>query len=507
MDREGRRVELELTRETLRYERLVGSGAEQVTIEGEAALPGSMRDAVTVLSVQAQAHIVDAQAGMGEAAVRGRVCFQVLYTQGDLTRIRTLETRCAFDHTWKMEGVTPGMRICAAAYAGETEGAAANGRITLRAKLTVEADVFETAEKELATGADMGGRGDILQTKTQTVRLFCSETLGTGKTLVREEFDLPDRLGTGGVLGASAVTGQCELSGGSGRVSVSGVIEVRMLHRAKESGESLVTTVHELPYEVSIDAQAPQDGEMTALAEVTDVMADSAESEKGRTLRVEAEISVTLRSCQETEKQLLEDLYSTEGPVLEPEYAQMDVHTAEVRGEARESVRVQAMLPQDAPPIGRMLAAFARPVITKTVPAGRRLDAEGVMEITLVYLPADSDIPAAAHTREPFFMTFPVEAGEGARVHAYAIETNIGPTTSDRAELRCVLGIRTVRHEVTPVRAVGDAAQLPEQAQERGFVLVWPQEGETRWDTARRLRVPVSSLRPAGKRALLAFRK
>ena len=87
---------MELKRETLRFERLAARGEEQVTIEGEATLPGSMRDAVTVLSVQAQAYIASAQAGNGEAAVRGRVCFQVLYTQGDLTRIRALETACDF---------------------------------------------------------------------------------------------------------------------------------------------------------------------------------------------------------------------------------------------------------------------------------------------------------------------------------------------------------------------------------------------------------------------------
>ena len=75
--REGWRVELKLARETLRFERLVATDEEQVAIEGEATLPGSMRDAVTVLSVQAQAHLENVQAGMGEGTVRGRVCFQV----------------------------------------------------------------------------------------------------------------------------------------------------------------------------------------------------------------------------------------------------------------------------------------------------------------------------------------------------------------------------------------------------------------------------------------------
>ena len=505
MDREGRRVELELTRETLRFERFVTRGEDQVTIEGEATLPGSMRDAVTVLSVQAQAHIIGAQTGMGEAGVRGRVCFQVLYTQGDLTRIRSLETRCTFDHTWPLAGAAPGMRICAAAYVEETAGRAASGRITLRARLAVEAEVFEAAEKELVTAVNGGTEG--LQTRMQTIRICSGETPGAGKTLVREEFELPERLGAGDVLCTTATVGTCEISGGSGHVGVSGVIEVRVLHRPKESGEALVETVHEMPYEMSIDAAVPEGGQLTAAAEVTDVMADSTESDKGRMLRVEAEISAALRLCRQTERELLADMYSTEGPVLQPSFERMDIHTAEECAEARESTRVQVSLPPDAPPIGRVLAAFARPILAKATPGGRRLDTEGVMDVTLIYLPVDSDIPYAVQTKEPFFMAFPVEAGENASVHAYAIETNVGPSTSDRAELRCVLGVRAVSHGTASIRAVSDVAQLPEEKREYGFVLVWPEEGESRWETARRLRVPESSLRPAGKRALLAFRK
>ena len=50
-------MELTLSRETLCFERLALSQREQVSVEGEATLPGSMRDAVTVLSVQAQAYL------------------------------------------------------------------------------------------------------------------------------------------------------------------------------------------------------------------------------------------------------------------------------------------------------------------------------------------------------------------------------------------------------------------------------------------------------------------
>lgn len=500
-------MELELTRETLRYERFVGRGEEQVTIEGEATLPGSMRDAVTVLSVQARAHLTDAQAGSAEAGVRGRVCFQVLYTQGDLTRIRTLETSCDFMHTLPLAGVTPGMRLSASAAVQETEGVAGNGRITLRALLDVALEAFEAAEQELITGAAMPGAPENLQLRTQTITSCMGETIGQGREMVREEFDLPQRLGVGDVLSATATATAGELAGGNGRVSLSGVVEVRVLHRPKENGNALVSTVHEMPYEMSIDAQLPDGAQIQTTAEVTDVMADSVESDKSRTMRVEAEVKVTLRQCCQRQTEAVEDLYSLSGPVLEPAAQELELHTSETTADVRESARLQVALSPDAPPIGLVMAAFAQPSLTALTPAGRRLDAEGIMNVTLIYLPVDSDIPYAVHTREPFTMTFPVEAEPGVNGYAYAIETSVGPSTSDRAEIRCVLGLHTVRHGTQHVRVVTDVAQKPEEKQEHGFVLVWPKTGETRWDTARRLRVAQDSLCPAGKNALLALRR
>lgn len=323
-------MELKLTRETLRFERLVNRGEEQVTIEGEATLPGSMRDAVTVLSVQAQTHLSDAQAGNGEVGVRGRVCFQVLYTQGDLTRVRALETSCDFTHTMPLSGVTPAMRIFASAAVQETEGIAGSGRMTLRALLGVQTEAFETIERELVTRAEDADGADDLQTRTQTVAFCAGEALGENRTLVREEFDLPAKLEVGDVLSATASAKASELSGGNGRIGVSGTIEVRALHRPKEPGNPMVATVHELPFDLTIDTPQLADGaQPQAEAEVIDVMADSVESDKSRTLRVEAEVRVRLSQCRQRQTELLEDLYSLSGPVLEPVTETLDVHTSE----------------------------------------------------------------------------------------------------------------------------------------------------------------------------------
>ena len=497
-----------MTRETLHLERLAGRGEEQVTIEGEATLPGSMRDAVTVLSVQAQAHIASVQSGMGEAIVRGRVQFQVLYTQGDLTRIRTLETGCDFEHPVRMPGVTMNMRVCGSVAVQETQGLAASGRMTLRAMLDIQTEAFEAIDRDFVIDIHApGGEEAMIQKRIQTIAYCTGETLGENRSLVREEFDLPARLGTGEVLSAAATATADDFSGGNGRIGVSGVIQVRVLHRPTAAGAALVSTQHDLPYDLTIDAHLPEGATPHAIAEVTDVMADSAESGEGRLLRVEAEVRVVLSLCRQGETQLLEDVYSVNGPVIEPTVEEIDVHTSQTISDVRESTRLQIALPADAPPMDTVLAVFVQPTIAEMRPAGRRLDVDGIMNVTLMYLPVDSDIPRSAFSREPFSMTFPVEAGEDVRAQAYAIEAMPGPSTSDRVEVRCVLGLRTSQHGVQRVRGVTGIEQKPPQKQEHGFVLVWPREGESRWETARRLRLAPESLKPAGGQALLAFRK
>ena len=171
-------MELTLSRETLCFERLALSQREQVSVEGEATLPGSMRDAVTVLSVQAQAYLEKAEAVAGGVMLKGHVSFQALYTQGDLTRIRAMETTCDFEHSIEAQEATPDMRVNASVAVQETEGTAVSGRMTLRALLDIQAEAFETTRQELVTDA-AGGENALAHPETD-YRVLPNRAAGRG---------------------------------------------------------------------------------------------------------------------------------------------------------------------------------------------------------------------------------------------------------------------------------------------------------------------------------------
>lgn len=114
-----------------------------------------------------------------------------------MTRIRTMETTCDFEHTVPVKGLGTDMRIDADAAVQETEGSAANGRMTLRALLGIRLNAFETAEKELITDAeaiDSPTEGKIggLRIKKQRVALCRHRTRArTRRSFGRNSICLP----------------------------------------------------------------------------------------------------------------------------------------------------------------------------------------------------------------------------------------------------------------------------------------------------------------------------
>ena len=80
----------------LRRENLVSGGQlraqpQQVSVEADATLPGGLRDEVLLFHTQARALPLQAEAAGNRVTVSGQVIFQALYSQGDLTRVRSVE--------------------------------------------------------------------------------------------------------------------------------------------------------------------------------------------------------------------------------------------------------------------------------------------------------------------------------------------------------------------------------------------------------------------------------
>jgi len=506
-------MEMKIVRESVEVERLIAASEEQAVVEGEVALPGSMRDAARILHTDAQIIIGDVETQVDRLAMDGQVVFHVLYTQGDPKRVQTLEAACDFSHQMEMPEVSPRMQARLLGDVLEAQAHASGGRLLLRAVVALTAQALSAAPVNVVR--DLAGL-DNLRARTENVTL--SRTVGEGiaEALLREEFELPTALNVVETLYASAKPQIGEVVGGEGRASVTGTVLLDVFHASGLEEVPLVVTHHTIDFEQPVDLHGVSGQAMQAVSRVKDVMVNSMETgDGGRVLRVEVVLGTQVTATQQETHTLLADAYTLHGDDAFLDKQPMDLHMQNAYAVARESGKLIVQLPDKSPSIGTVLAAFLHPTIAGRERIGGRITVEGVLGVTILYLPQDSGEPISAQKEETFSLTFPCNIPQSATLQIVPLEVEAVGITSDGVEILYMRRLTGTACFTRRMDLVIDAGMQPAEAQTGGMVLYYAQADESLWDVARRYRVDEDALaklnpgldQPRGDRAILIYQR
>ncbi|MCL2812786.1 MAG: DUF3794 domain-containing protein, partial [Clostridia bacterium] len=368
-------MEMKIVRESVEVERLIAASEEQAVVEGEVALPGSMRDAARILHTDAQIIIGDVETQVDRLAMDGQVVFHVLYTQGDPKRVQTLEAACDFSHQMEMPEVSPRMQARLLGDVLEAQAHASGGRLLLRAVVALTAQALSAAPVNVVR--DLAGL-DSLRARTESVTLSRTVGEGVAEALLREEYELPTALNVAETLYASAKPQIGDVVGGEGRATVNGTVLLDVYHASGLEEVPLVVTHHTIEYEQPVDLHGTSGQAMQAVSRVKDVMVNSMETgDGGRVLRVEVVLNTQVTATQQETQTLLADAYTLHGDDAFLDKQPMDLHMQNAYAVARESGKLIVQLPDKSPPIGTVLAAFLHPAIAGRERIGGRITVEG----------------------------------------------------------------------------------------------------------------------------------
>jgi len=483
----------EILREELPIQRFVGQGLSQAVVEGDVALPGGLREETTVLMSEAMAVLSRSAAENNRVAADGRVTFHILYTQGDPTRVSTLEASADFTHTMDVPGAQSGMTAPVSLMVEHVEASAQGGRLHLMAILRVQARVFSDEPLSVVTGV----RGmDGLMIRTDTLSGIRTVGSGAQDVLVRDECELGEALQITDTLYATAVASVQDVMGGEERAAISGQIQLEVAHLSHMPSRPVVITRHTIPFEESLPLSGEAGDALTCSVTVKDVavLSQEAQEDGARTLRAEVLLGLSVSSTRSREVCLLLDAYTTQGDLLvldsqpvQRALSQRQVHTAE-------SGKITLLL-DDQPPARTPLRAVLRPVITDLLPAGGRLNVEGMMEITLLYMTDDSDAPQTYQAEEPFRTTFACDLSLPECITLTPSNIEVTGVTSDRVEVKYILHLDCLDVQLDAQPLVTQLTAQPAEPAEPGILLCFSQPGETLWDIAKRYRVSCESLR------------
>lgn len=488
-------MEMQWIRENMETEQLIAAKPTQTVVEAEVALPGGLREDARVYYADASAVVNGGETTGSRVTADGRVTFHVLYAQGDLAHVRALEAGADFSQALpvKEEDVQgAAVRFQPRAEVRHVSAKAFNGRLLLRAILDLTAEA--ALPRTISFLRDAAEEPQV-QKAMQTIQVQRTVGEGEGQCLIREEFELSDVLRVKDTLFATAQAHTEDILGGAdGRATVTGTVTIDACHASDMPGRPLVYTRHTMPYEQQINLSGALGTAMAAKTRVKDVAVLSQDGENGRIMRAEIQLATEMTAVEDAEMTALRDVFTTEGEALEIQSQKVVFRQGTINETAAESGRTVIALPEGSPRVKTALLGFVRPVLAGAARQKDKLAVDGVMDMTVIYLTEDSDIPVSVQTEEPFHALFSTQALPEDHLTLSADQVEPSVVTGDRVEMKYILRLMADGVRKGEARVIVDAAAVSAPEVESGVRLYFLQPGETVWDIAKRYRIPLQEI-------------
>ena len=420
-----------MKRETIKASGRLRAQPQQASVEAEAALPGGLRDEVLLFYTEAQALPLTAETVGDRVNVSGRVAFRALYSQGDLTRVRSVEESRDFSRSLAAPAQDAGAMYEPVCEITAVTARVFNGRILMKAELNVSAEGVREQEISVVTSLEDGDA----QVLSEAVSLQRAVGSGDAQGLIKGEFEISPALqAEEALLGSGEARVEDILGGADGLATVTGTVDLTVCHASRMPGHPLVCTQHSLPFEQQVNLAGEAGELLSASVDVTDVAAALENAEDMQTLRVEVSLRAHIDALREQQARVVTDVFGVGNHALIPSGERVTFCTGHVNDYSAESGRLQIMLSEDAPRIETVLAAFIQPVLAGAKAQNGKLQADMLLRSTLIYMTEDSNIPVSFMAEEPARMAFSGELTEEDILSLHASRVEAAALAGDRAE-------------------------------------------------------------------------
>ena len=485
---------LQIERQTLEVERMVGDRTTQVLVRAEALVPGAGRDAIEPLMADANLFIVKADLQNDRIVIEGKLNCQAVYRQGDEITLRALTAQAALNHVVDMPGVGPEMFCRQRAAVDHVDARYENGHIVFQASCTLRVQVLALSPAEVIRS--VGGEAG-LQTAYAEIHSVKLAAESSEMSLLRDAVSLPAALDARMSLMDWMVVEISQVTPDLGGVRVKGSAMVETLVSSGVEGRPAVVVRYPLVLDQLVELPDWLSKEAFAEAEIQSVQSriEPSESQEGETrLICEAEVRVRVFAVATDTADALTDIYATRGNALTTAMQRLDLCSASNRTATTESVRGTLMLGENSPGAGTVIATLAHPAIGEFRVENGQTRIDGVLEAVILYMPAGSDRPVSAESEMPFSAIVPQALDESAFVDIRVNSAEASALMSERLEMKAQLGITCESRSREEVEVVGEVTESGQIHRRPGIVIAWPDAGDDPWRIGKRYGVPAEQV-------------
>ncbi len=410
---------LEVRREELRLEEVVGEGTSQIVVSQSVTVPEQKPPARSIIDFVADPRIVSVTVLPGKVVVDGVIEFALIYeSTAETQTVHVFHAEVPFSQFVEIPGVEPGMTATPTLTIEHAVfQVSADGRtVTIRAVCALKVRVTESVIVCVVT--DISGVAGLQVTR----EIIKAETVlgeGENQLVLRESLKLPEaKPDVAKVLDqVSTITiGQTTVL--PNKVIVNGVITLRIIYEAKVPSQSVHVAHFTIPFEAFVDLPGAQPGMMvTAHVKIEFVTIDVGQNCRVLTARIIIQTKVKVIRVQAIH--VITNVTGVPGLEVDRDL----VRVQEVLGENRsqEIVRELVDIPEHKPLAAAILDSSSVPSVTRTIVAPGKVIVDGTIAQRIIY-EALKDPTQSVHTLHftvPFsgFVVLPeARPGMSARV-------------------------------------------------------------------------------------------
>lgn len=486
---------LQVNRQSLEVEKLIGMKYVQALIRAEALVPGAGREAIEPLMWDASLFIGETDLQIDRIVIEGSISCQGVYRQGEETSMRALAAQTSLNQAIEIPGTAAGMLARVCAEVEHVDAKYENGHMIFLVTCGIKAQVLELSP---AGVIDSVSGVDGLQTR---YRKLCSVRLAaeaSEMSLLREKVALPAALDARTSLMDWGTVDIEDVSPDLGGMRVKGKLLVETLVASGVPGRPAVLVRYPVGFDQLVEIPEWLTENVFAEADIRSVRSviEQAEGEEDAQLACEAEIRFRLIANSQDCADALEDIYATCGNRLETQPGDIVLCTAAERVCTSETVRGTVLIGENAPGVGTVIATRVHPVIGEWTNENGRGRIDGILEAAVLYMPGGSDLAASAQSELPFSITVPMTLTEDACVRLQVTGAESNALMSDRLEMKIQMNVCCEARRREEFAIVTDVEAGVEIRKKPGYVIFWPEGGEDAWTVGKRYGVETAAVGP-----------
>lgn len=492
---------LELIRDLVRIDRVVGKEMTQAVVEGDVIVPDNKPDMDRSLSINGDVVIIDKEIIEDKVIVEGVVNVKVLYiSQEGEQSLYHMEGSFGFNQQLDLPNVKNWMDTEVKAVIEHIDSSMINSRkLNVKCVLDFSGKVIEKSQIDVVK--DIEGIDDI-----QVLRdyLEVKDAVGEdeGRVTVRQGFAIPDdKPPIREILYTDVVLGERDSSVLEGKLVLNGILMITTLYIGDDA-VSVNDLTYELPFSHYIEIPGAVPGmEKKVWCYVEDFYSTvkEGEGEQKQSIEYEAVVKAGGKIERVQSMEVLVDAYS---PSINLETVKSNVRYKRTLDSIREDIVIKEDidLPTGLPPISDICILRAKPLLTDFGIHENQVVVEGTLAIQMLYS-TEAHIEGIHLYEEEIPFSYSTPLPEGADgidldVDLYLVDLQYRVLDDDLFELRSRVKADIAMEQAFEKEVLLNAEEIEpvKEMPKSSIVVYFIRPGDHLWSIAKRFNTTVEDL-------------